>query len=220
MVRPGPSAGGRPPVATPARLAAALGHRLPPRAARIGLLGGSFNPAHGGHLHISREALKRLNLDEVWWLVAPQNPLKAQDCMAPLAERLQGARGIAKDRRIRVSPLEALLGTERTAASLALLTGRLPGRRFVWLMGADNMIGIDRWHDWPRIFALLPVAVLARPSYSVRASSSKAAVRLRKGRLPEVQARRLADWPTPAWVLLRCRLSSLSATKLRQARKG
>ncbi len=208
------------PLPTPARLGRALGGRLPPRGARIGLLGGSFNPAHAGHLHISREAIKRLNLDEVWWLVSPQNPLKARQGMASLEERLSRAKVLAKGRRIRVTALETLLGTQYTVESLERILQRFPGRKFVWLMGADNMVQVSRWQDWQRIFQQLPVAVLARPSYSIRASSSKAAVRYRRRRLSGTRARGLVLWPPPAWALLRIRLSKLSATELRQARTG
>ncbi len=205
---------------TPARLARALDGALPPRGRAIGLLGGSFNPAHAGHVHISRQALKRLNLHEVWWLVSPQNPLKAKDGMAPLAERLRKARLLTRHQRIRVTALEALFGTQLTAESLGCLLRRLPERRFVWLMGADNMIQVVRWHHWTKIFNQLPVAVLARPSYSIRASSSKAAIRFRKGRLTGSRARQLALSPPPAWALLRIRLNKLSATGLRRARPG
>ncbi|GAB5471258.1 MAG: nicotinate-nucleotide adenylyltransferase [Rhodospirillales bacterium] len=208
------------PLATPARLGAALGGRLPPPGRAIGLLGGSFNPAHAGHLHISREALKRLNLSEVWWLVSPQNPLKSARGMAPLVQRLHSARQVARDPRITVTALESLLGSRYTAESLRRLRKRLPGRSFVWLMGADNMIQIDRWHDWASIFEQLPVAVLARPSYSIKASSSKAAQRFGKMRLTAARSRGLARQPPPAWALLRIRLSKLSATKLRQAQGG
>ncbi len=140
--------------------------------------------------------------------------------MAPLAERLSNARLLARDPRIRVAALETLLGTQLTADSLRYLLQRLPERRFVWVMGADNMIQIAQWHHWTEIFNLLPVAVFARPSYSIRASSSKAAIRFRKGRLSGARARQLALSPPPAWALLRIRLSNLSATGLRQARPG
>lgn len=208
-----------PPVATPARLAAELGGRLPPPGRRVGLLGGSFNPAHAGHLHISREALSRLRLDEVWWLVSPQNPLKPENGMAPLAERLASARAAARgERRITVTALEELLGTRYTADTLAVLTRRFPAVRFVWLMGADNLIQISRWEAWTRIFHSLPVAVLARPAYSIRASSAKAAQRFRLQRLPERRAGGLAMETPPAWAFLHIRLSALSATQIREAR--
>ena len=208
-----------PPVPTPARLAARLGGRLPARGQRIGLLGGSFNPAHGGHRHVSLEALRRLRLDAVWWLVSPQNPLKPQAGMAPLAERLAGARALARHPRLLVTDLEALLGTRYTADTVRLLTRRLPGRRFVWLMGADNLIQIDRWESWTEIFHALPVAVLARPSYSLGASSAKAAQRFRRYRLPERRAARLPAEVPPAWAFLHIRLSALSATQIRTGRR-
>lgn len=140
--------------------------------------------------------------------------------MAALEARLGKAKTIARDRRIRVTALETLLGTQYTVDSLALILQRFPGRKFVWLMGADNMVQISRWRLWPQIFRQLPVAVLARPSYSIKASSSKAALRFRRQRLSGSGARGLALWSPPAWALLRIKLSKLSATGLRQARNG
>lgn len=209
-----------PPVATPARLGAALGGRLPVAGQRIGLLGGSFNPAHGGHRHISLAALRRLGLDAVWWLVSPQNPLKPAAGMAPLAERLAGARALARHPRIRVAALETLLGTRYTADTLLALKRRFPGVRFVWLMGADNLIQVPHWENWQQIFHAVPVAVLARPTYSLRASSAKAAQRFRRGRLSEQRAAGLASREPPAWAFLHIRLSALSATQIRAARRG
>ena len=208
-----------PPLPTPARIAARLGDRLPAKGQRIGLLGGSFNPAHQGHRHVSLEAMRRLRLDAVWWLVSPQNPLKPQAGMAPLAERMARARQLADDPRLVVTDLEELLGTQYTADTLRALRRRLPGRRFVWLMGADNLIQIDRWEAWTEIFHSLPVAVLARPTYSLRASSAKAAQRFRRFRLPERRAERLATAEPPAWAFLHIRLSALSATQIRNGRR-
>lgn len=205
---------------TPARLGAALGGRLPAPGRRIGLLGGSFNPAHDGHRHVSLEALRRLALDEVWWLVSPQNPLKPTASMAPFAERLAGAQALARHPAIRVTGLEGLLGTRYTADTLVRLTARLRGVRFVWLMGADNLIQVSRWEAWTQIFHRVPVAVLARPTYSLRASSAKAAQRFRRERLSEARAAGLADQEPPAWALLHIRLSALSATQIRAAREA
>ncbi|MBT4905881.1 MAG: nicotinate-nicotinamide nucleotide adenylyltransferase, partial [Rhodospirillaceae bacterium] len=129
------------------------------RGRRIGLLGGSFNPAHDGHRHISQLALARLGLDEVWWLVSPQNPLKSEAGMAPFESRLESADRIACDRRIRVSALEAELGTRYTADTLKALQNRYPAARFVWLMGADNLVQISRWRAWTQIFKTIPIAV-------------------------------------------------------------
>ena len=199
-------------------MAAALGGYLPPAGTRIGLLGGSFNPAHDGHRHISLEAVKRLGLHEVWWLVSPQNPLKPSTGMAPLTARLKQARAVARDRRIRVTGLEAQLGVQFTADTARALRRRFPGVRFVWLMGADNLVQISDWRDWPEIFNSLVIAVFDRPSYSLRAGSAKAAVLFGRWRVPERQARRLADMEPPAWTFLHLRLNAQSATRIRAQR--
>lgn len=201
---------------TPRRLAEALGGVLPAPGQRIGLLGGSFNPAHGGHRHISLEALKRLQLDAVWWLVSPQNPLKPKTGMAPLGERLASARQvIAGHPQLRATTLEAALGTLYTLDTLTALTQRFPRVRFVWLMGADNLAQIHRWADWPRIFHTVPVAVFDRPSYSLRASVAQAAQRFRQARVPERHAGRLAERQPPAWVFLHQPQDPRSATEIR-----
>ena len=184
---------------------------------RIGLLGGSFNPAHQGHREISLQALARLGLDEVWWLVSPQNPLKPVDGMAPFRDRLAGARAVARHPRLKVTDLEARLGTRHTAATLRRLTRRFPRHRFVWLMGADNLVQIDRWHAWQQIFHLVPVAVWARPSYCFRALAAKAARRFAGARLPEKAGRLLPATQPPAWVFVHGRLNPLSATAIRTA---
>lgn len=207
--------GGTPPL-TPAALGVALDGQVPPPGARIGLFGGSFNPAHEGHRQISEEALKRLGLDRVWWLVSPQNPLKSSRDMAPLAERLASARRMAAgDRRILVTDLETRLGSAYTADTLAALTRLLPRVRFVWLMGADNLIQVHQWQDWPQIFNRLPVAVFDRPTYSLGALSGKAARAFARYRLKERSARCLAEARPPCWVFIRCRLSPQSATEIR-----
>lgn len=187
-----------------------LGVRVPPR---IGLFGGSFNPAHDGHRRIAEEALRRLGLDEVWWLVTPGNPLK--DAAAPLATRLARARSVARHPRIRVTDLERRLGTRYTVDTLAAITRRWPRSRFVWLMGADNLVQIPRWRHWPTLFVTCPIAVFDRPSYSERAVASKAARRFAGRRLPERQARRLCDHRPPAWVLIHGPLLPISATQIR-----
>lgn len=184
---------------------------------RIGLLGGSFNPAHGGHRHISLEALKRLRLDYVWWLVSPRNPLKPAAGMAPLGERLATARKIANHPRIRVSALEAALGTRYTSETISRLRALLPRTRLVWLTGADNMIQLPRWHNWRQIIEALPIAVFDRPSYSLRVASGTAALRYRHQRLPERRAGRLAGQSAPKWVFLHGSLCRISATEIRQS---
>ncbi|MGH6882409.1 nicotinate-nucleotide adenylyltransferase [Hypericibacter sp.] len=189
------------------------------RRPRVGLLGGSFNPAHEGHRQISLTALHRLGLDEVWWLVSPQNPLKPEAGMAPLAERMATARAVARDPRIRVTDIETRLGTRFTADTLEKLTRRYPGHGFVWLMGADNLLQIHKWRDWQRIFHLLPVAVLARPSYSLKALSAPAAQRFLRSRWPERLGRRLVQAEPPAWLLIHGPLNPASATAIRAARR-
>ena len=188
------------------------------RHRRVGLLGGSFNPAHQGHLHVSREALKRLDLDEVWWMVAPQNPLKPVQGMASLAARIRGARRLARDPRIKVTDIEARLGTRYTADTLDALQRRFPRTRFVWLMGADNLSQIRHWDRWTDIFCRVPVAVFDRPTYCLKAMAELAAQRFRKHRGKPRDQRHLADHDPPAWTLFRIRLDSSSATALRAKR--
>jgi len=187
-------------------------------ARRIGILGGSFNPAHRGHLDISLAAIHRLGLDQVWWMVSPQNPLKPVAGMAPFAERLAQARAIARDGRIKVTDIEARLGTRYTAETLKLIVQRFPGNRFVWLMGADNLAQIADWKDWQQIFHLLPIAVFARPSYSFAALAAKAARRFVRYRLKESAGRRLAMTEPPAWLFVHARLNPISATEIRKGR--
>jgi len=179
-------------------------------------LGGSFNPAHDGHRYISQLALARLGLNEVWWLVSPQNPLKPEIGMAPFESRLESANAVARDRRIRVSAIEAELGTRYTADTVNALQTRYPAARFVWLMGADNLVQIPRWRAWTQIFNTIPIAVFARASYDSRALSELASVRFRRARIPERAARSLPDAAPPAWVFLRIKPHPATATELRQ----
>jgi nicotinate-nucleotide adenylyltransferase len=188
------------------------------RRRRVGLLGGSFNPAHEGHLHISRLALDELGLDELWWLVSPQNPLKPAAGMAPAAERLAGARAVARDRRIVVTDIERELGTRYTVDTMAALKKRFPGHRFVWVAGADIMPELHRWKNWRRLFRTVAIAVFARPTYSFRVMSSIAARRFAAHRIPENRARRLAGMRLPAWVFLKTPVHPASATQIRKAR--
>jgi len=181
------------------------------------LLGGSFNPAHGGHLHISELALKFLDLDQIWWLVSPQNPMKPVDGMAPFPVRLEGARRIAEtDPRILVTDLESRLASSRyTADNLNALRRRFPRLRFVWLMGGDNLVQIPKWQRWPEIFRTVPIAVFDRPSYSLKALSGPAAKRFARYRVPASDERRLAEMEPPAWVFFHTRLDDRSATRIR-----
>lgn len=182
---------------------------------RVGLLGGSFNPAHDGHRHLSLLALERLGLDQLWWLVSPQNPLKPAAGMAPLDARLAGARAVARHPQIRVTDIEARLGTHFTADTLKALRRRHPRARFVWLMGADNLIEIPRWERWTEIFRALPVAIFDRPSYAMRALSGRAARRFATARLDAERAPALSGCRPPAWVFLHTPLDPTSATRVR-----
>lgn len=183
---------------------------------RIGLLGGSFNPAHAGHRHISLQAMRLLRLDEVWWLVSPQNPLKPKAGMAPQGQRIAEAARVARHPRIRVSGMEARLGTRFTADTLAVLTRRFPKARFVWLMGADNLLQIAQWDRWVNIFRTAAVAVFDRSPYSYKALAGKAARRFGSRRLPLRRARALAAKKPPAWVFLHLRRHPASATAIRR----
>lgn len=182
---------------------------------RIGLFGGSFNPAHQGHRHASLLALNRLGLDEIWWLVSPQNPLKPASGTPPLAARLAEARAVARHPRIRVTDLEAQLGTRYTADTLVRLKARYPGVRFVFIIGADNLIDLPRWRHWTSIMTRMPLAVIARPGYELKALAAKPALRFAASRWPEARARGLARAKSPAWVFLHGPLDPTSSTGLR-----
>ena len=184
---------------------------------RIGLLGGSFNPAHRGHRRISLAAVRALGLDEVWWLVSPGNPLKPQGGMAPLAARLASARAMARHAPIHATAIEARLGTRYTVDTVRALVRRYPRNRFVWLMGADNLAQFHRWRDWRGIARCLPIAVVARPTYNEEAHAAAAMGWLGRYQRQPDQARRWTQWSLPALVLLRFRPDPTSATALRAA---
>jgi nicotinate-nucleotide adenylyltransferase len=182
---------------------------------RVGLLGGSFNPPHQAHRAISRFALTRLQLDRVWWLVTPGNPLKDSNGLRDLAERAEAARALADDPRIDVSCVESVIGTRYTVDTITYLRRRASGLRFVWIMGADNLAQFHRWESWRRIAAEVPIAVIDRPPQSFRALASPAAQALRRYRMPENEAPLLADRAAPAWVFLTGMKLNLSSTGLR-----
>lgn len=171
-------------------------------------------------MHLSLEALRRLGLDEVWWLVAPQNPLKPAADMASAASRLAGARGLVRHPRIRVLDLETRLGTRFTIDTLRALKSRFRRTTFVWLMGADNLSQIRHWRGWPAIFGTVPIAVFARPTYCRPALAALPAHRFARRRLPATAARRLADLKPPAWIFLWSMLDPHSATQIRQHIRG
>jgi len=181
-----------------------------------GLLGGSFNPAHLGHRRISLFALEALGLDEMWWLVSPGNPLKdrAKD-MAPLAARLASARAAARRAPIRPTAIEARLGTRYTVDTLRRLVRLYPNRRFIWLMGADNLAQFHRWRDWRKIARMVPIAVIARPGYDRSARAARAMGWLRHFVRPASQALSWTRWSKPALVQLRFRPDPHSATQAR-----
>jgi len=189
------------------------------RGLRIGVLGGSFNPAHAGHAYVSELALARLGLDAVWWLVSPQNPLKPAAGMADLRERLAAARALASHPRIVVSDLERRLGTRYTADTLAALRRRWPATTFIWLMGADNLAQIPAWQRWSQIFNTTVIAAFARKPYDSNALAGRAAQRFRRARLVPGRARSLGLAAPPAWVFLPVRHHPESASAIR-ARHG
>jgi nicotinate-nucleotide adenylyltransferase len=195
--------------------------RLPPHAPglRIGLYGGSFNPPHAGHRHVSLRALKRLNLDRIWWLVTPGNPLKERDGLPATAERVEAARRrLAVHPRIAVTGFEEAIGTRYTVDTLRVVVERCPAVRFVWIMGADNLAGFHRWRGWRDIAQLMPFAVVDRPGWTLRATRSRAALALAPWRIDETDAGLLAALDPPAWTFLHGPRSPLSSTGLREKR--
>ena len=184
--------------------------------ARIGILGGSFNPAHRGHRHISLAAIEALGLDELWWLVSPGNPLKqdAKD-MAPFEARLASARRMARRSRIRVSDFEAREGTRYTIDTVERLKARFPQHRFIWLMGADTLSNFHRWRDWRQLARNVPIAVISRPGYDRPAHAVRAMGWLRGFVHPSSQARQWTDWSAPAIFFLRLPPDPTSATAIR-----
>lgn len=178
----------------------------------VGLLGGSFDPAHEGHAHITREALKRLGLDRVWWLVSPGNPLKKRQ-PALMAARLARARAVMRHPGVVVSDIEARLGTRFTADTIARLQVLYPGVRFVWLMGADNLAGFHHWERWREIMARVPVAVLARPGAGLQARFAPAARAFASAR--QGRASGLARADPPAWAFLVLPMSTASSSAIR-----
>jgi nicotinate-nucleotide adenylyltransferase len=184
---------------------------------RIGLLGGSFNPAHEGHRQITLAAMARLQLDRVWWLVTPGNPLKDAAGLLPLAERMRQAARIATHPRIDITGVEASLGTQYTAETLAWIQARQPSVRFVWLMGADNLAQFHRWRSWRSIIERMPIAIVDRPGWRLRALASPAAMTFAHARLHESQGLVLMNDAAPAWIFLSVPLSPLSSTAIRAA---
>jgi nicotinate-nucleotide adenylyltransferase len=184
--------------------------------ARIGLLGGSFNPAHRGHRHISVRAMRSLGLDEVWWLVSPGNPLKegAKD-MAPFAARFAAARRMASRARIRVSDFERREGTRFTIDSVRRLKRRHPEHRYIWLLGSDTLPNFHKWRDWRALAREVPIAVIRRPGYDSTAHAARAMGWLRRFVHPSGQAKQWTEWSAPAIIFLRLPPDPTSATAIR-----
>lgn len=181
----------------------------------VGLLGGSFDPAHAGHVAITRAALARFGLDRVWWLVSPGNPLKAQG-PASMARRIAQAHRVMDHPRVQITGIEAALGTRYTADTLAALQRRYPQVRFTWLMGSDNLAGFHRWEDWQDIAAQVRIGVLARPGSQLAARLGPAARYMARWRLPEAESRLLAHAPAPCWCMVNLPLNPASSTAIRQ----
>jgi nicotinate-nucleotide adenylyltransferase len=184
--------------------------------ARIGLLGGSFNPAHRGHRHISLQALRALNLDEIWWLVSPGNPLKegARD-MAPFGARLAAAASMASHARIRVSDFEQRSGTRFTLDTVQRLKRRYPQHRFIWLLGSDTLPNFHKWRDWRHLARKVPIAVIRRPGYDSVAHAARAMGWLGRFVHPSSQAKQWTEWSAPAIIFLRLPPDPTSATAIR-----
>jgi nicotinate-nucleotide adenylyltransferase len=191
-----------------------MGFHLTP-GMRVGLYGGSFNPAHDGHAHVAGTALRRLGLDRVVWLVSPQNPLKSSEATTSLDLRIDDARRHAPGRAMIVSGVEERLGSRYTIDTVRALKTRFPSVRFVWIMGADNLANFHRWRGWTQIVREIPVAIVSRPGDAMKSRLSPAARRFARGRLQESAALRLADHPPPAWIYLTAPLNHASSTALR-----
>jgi nicotinate-nucleotide adenylyltransferase len=194
-----------------------LGFNLTP-GMKVGLYGGSFNPAHDGHAHVAETAKRRLGLDRVIWLVSPQNPLKSRHETADLAERIAGAKALAQGPGMIVSAVETKLGSNYTIDTIRALKARFPGVHFVWIMGADSLATFHRWKGWTQIMHEVPVAVVSRPWISLKSRFSPTALRFARFRLPAKAACRLPGSKTPAWVFLYGRFNFQSSSALR-ARK-
>lgn len=183
----------------------------------VGLFGGSFNPPHQGHLLVAEIALRRLGLDQLWWMVTPGNPLKSRSQLAPLVERLEACEALAEDPRIKVTAFEQAIGTNYTAKTLEFVQSRHPDVRFVWIMGADNLASFHRWQHWRKITTTFPIAVIDRPGSTLAYLSSKMARTFDYARVDEEDAAVLWRKKAPAWTFIHGPRSPLSSTAIRAA---
>ena len=198
------------------RLNTPMPHPLPyaEKGQVIGLFGGSFDPPHKGHVHVSKEALKRFALDRVWWLVSPGNPLKDRG-PAPLERRITAAKSLLQHPRISVTDIEAHLGTRYTAQTLGKLISLYPGVQFVWLMGADNLAQFHRWQQWEQIMRTIPIGIMARPGQRISARTSVAAQKFRAAKLSADAATLLGRCKAPAWCFVNVPMQDDSSTEIR-----
>ncbi|MEQ1715682.1 MAG: nicotinate-nucleotide adenylyltransferase [Hyphomicrobium sp.] len=187
---------------------------------RVGIMGGTFNPPHEGHAIVAETALKKLALDQLWWMVTPGNPLKANGRLPPQAGRMAACRRFARGPKMQITSFEAALGTPYTAATLAFLQRRHPRVRFVWVMGADNLAGFEGWQNWHEIAETFPLAIIDRPKWRLKALAQKPAQRYVRSRIDEADAGRIAALTAPAWTFLTSRLSPQSSTALRAKAAG
>ena len=184
---------------------------------KIGILGGSFNPAHEGHLSISKIALQRLNLDAVWWIISPRNPLKKYDILYDFEERVSSAEKVIDTNHISISKLERDAQIKYTIGTVEYLNTRYFGTKFVWIMGADNLKDFHRWREWDKLALTVPIAIIDRPSSSLDVTSSLFANKYRKYRVDEADAQNLANKKQPAWVFLHSKLNDQSSSQLRNS---
>lgn len=182
----------------------------------VGLFGGSFNPPHDGHRHVARTALDRLQLDRLWWLVSPGNPLKRNDGLPPLCERIARSRALIRHPRVDVTGCEAVLKTRYSADLIRHLARRYPAVRFVWIMGADNLTNFHRWDRWEEIASSVPICIIDRPGDTLATRSSFAAKKLAPARIDETDAKLLKNCRAPAWTFIHAPKMALSSTALRQ----
>lgn len=180
---------------------------------KIGLFGGSFNPAHSGHLHVAKAGLRELGLDQIWWLVSPQSPLKSQQ--PSYKSRVATVEALDLPWGMKVSHFEQEAGTNYTIDLLKSLQSRHPKTQFVFMMGSDNLTQLPKWRDWKTIMTTFPIAVIARPGDSLKSRLSQAARQYADRRLPESHATILAEMSAPCWTYLTLPLDSASSTALR-----
>ena len=185
----------------------------------IGLFGGSFNPPHQGHLHVSKTALIRAQLDQVWWLVSPGNPLKDHSELSSLSDRVRMSRKLIDHPRIKVSAIEAKYNETYTEKTLSLILRMRPKVNFVWLMGADNLAGFHRWQNWQKIASMVPIMVIDRPGSTLSFRSARAAISLARYRIDETDAELLPGIKPPAWTFVHAPRSPLSSTEIRNMKK-